>query len=46
MRGMIPILSLISAGWLTFSVDGVLPAALTLKPSVSHDGLEGFTPLQ
>lgn len=34
------------AVWLTFSVDGVLPGALPLKPSVSHDGLEGFTPLR
>lgn len=41
-RVMIPVLSLISAGWLTASVDGVHPAALTLKPSVSCDGAQGF----
>lgn len=34
-----------SAAWLTFRVDGVLPAAPTLKPSASHDGVESFTPL-
>lgn len=47
-RGMIPILSLISAGWLTSKLDGVGPAALTLKPLMSqvfHDGAQGFTPL-
>lgn len=32
-----------SAAWLTFNVDAIIPLAGTLKLSVSHDGPEGFT---
>lgn len=39
-----PGFSFTPAGWPTFTVDGVRPAALTDKPSVSHEGVYDRTP--